>query len=491
MKRKFSVLFTGLICFMLCSTVITSAKSLEDLLNDLKSNDAAIRYQAALELGKLGDRNAIPPLMEAMGDKDKYVRYWAISSLGDLKAQEAVPVLIETLKDEDELMRYWAAIALGRIGDITAIKPVDDAYRIEKVLNTKIGMEIALDKLNWIKKQKEAASVTPVPDSSATPFPVQTETPVVTTVTPGPISPVATPVTTPVTDKPDVTQLPADVASAIAGLDDEDPLIRKGAAFSLGKFGAKAATGSLIETLSVENNRDVQIEIIKTLGKLSAKEALHILSQFSASQDEGIRIAVAGAFKEIRDPASLPSIIKLLTDSNASVRKIAIDTIGIMKDKQSISSIIPLLKDNDIFVVQSAITALTKMNSSEAVPEFILLLKSQNKEIAQSAAFALGKSGDMTAVDPLIEALNDSHDGLRAGAVFALGKLGDKRALQPLILALKDKYWNVRYWAVTALGELKDPSAIEPLMTAYQVEPDADIKKAMEETIKTLNKMLK
>jgi len=488
LNRKFLALLTGLICFIIYSAVM--AKSLEDLLNDLKSNDSTIRYQAALELGKLGDQNAIPPLMEAMGDKDKYVRYWAISSLGDLKAKEAVPALVEKLKDEDELMRYWAAIALGRIGDITAIKPIDDAYRIEKVLNTKIGMEIALDKLNWIKKQKEAGMATPVPEftpaPSVSPVPAGTEI-----AAPTPAEPVATPVIPPATERPEVTQLPADVAGAIASLDDEDPLIRKGAAFSIAKFGAKAATGALIETLSVENNRDVQIEIIKTLGKLSAREALDILSQFTMSQDEGIRIAVAGAFKDIRDPACLPSVIKLLTDPSASVRKIATDTVGIMKDRQSISYIIPMLKDNDIFVVQSAITALTKMNSREAVPEFILLLKSQNKEIAQSAAFALGKSGDITAVEPLIEALDDSHDGLRAGAVFALGKLGDKRALQPLILALKDKYWNVRYWAVTALGELKDPSAIEPLMAAYQVEPDADIKKAMEETIKALNKILK
>jgi HEAT repeat protein len=472
---------------MIYSAAILSAKSLEDLLNDLKSNDANIRYQAALDLGKLGDRNAILPLMEAMEDKDKYVRYWAVSSLGDLKATEAVPALIEKLKDEDELMRYWAAIALGRIGDTTAIKPVDDAYRIEKILNTKIGMEIALDKLNWMKKQTESAMATPVPDFSPIPSPappydngtyIPSET-----VTPVPTLQVAT-------QKPEL-QIPADVAGAIAGLDDEDPLIRKGAAFSLGKFGSKSATGALMETLSAEDNRDVQIEIINSLGKLSARESIDILSQFAMSQDEAIRIAVAGAFKEIRDPVSLPSIIKLLTDSNPSVRKIATDTIGIMKDKQSISYIIPLLKDNDIFVVQSAITALTKMNSHEAVPEFIILLKSQNKEIAQSAAFALGKSGDITAVEPLIEALNDSHDGLRAGAVFALGKLGDKRALQPIILALKDKYWNVRYWAVTALGELKDTSAIEPLMAAYQVEPDPDIKKSMEETIKALSKIIK
>ena len=181
--------------FLILCTAFARANNLEDLIDQLKDKDPVKRYEAAVELGKLGDPAAIPALMEALSDEDKYVSYWAASSLGDLKALEAVPVLVENLNSEDELTRYWSSIALGRIEDLSAYEPLQEAYRKEKVLNTKIGMEIAIDKLDWIKKQAggdEVAS-TPTPKPTEGPVISPTEGPVEETPTPEPVEETPTP----------------------------------------------------------------------------------------------------------------------------------------------------------------------------------------------------------------------------------------------------------------------------------------------------------
>ncbi len=52
-------------------------------------------------LGKLGDKRAVLPLIEALKDEDEDVRKEAAEALGELEDKRAVVPLIEALKDED------------------------------------------------------------------------------------------------------------------------------------------------------------------------------------------------------------------------------------------------------------------------------------------------------------------------------------------------------------------------------------------------------
>jgi len=270
MRSKFLYLFSLLFSIIIFSLPVRAA-DLEDLLDQLESKDPVKRYEAAVELGKLGDPGAIPALIEALSDEDKYVTYWAASSLGDLKAKEAVPALVENLSSPDEITRYWAAIALGKIEDLSAIEPLKEAYRKESIINTKIGMEIALDNLEWLRKQEELLSGGPAPTVKPTAPPTKTPVPSPTeevpfetplpspteeipgeTPLPSPTEEVGfeTPVPTeipgdttpvPVTPVPEVTPSSQEVMASIEALEDDDPAIRKGAAFTLGKKIGRAS----------------------------------------------------------------------------------------------------------------------------------------------------------------------------------------------------------------------------------------------------------
>ncbi len=84
------------------------------------------RMDAATELGKRGDRRAVPALIAVLkADMARRTGVWAavIPALAALGDRRAVPILVRALelRDEDWLGREMAASALGEIGDIEAV----------------------------------------------------------------------------------------------------------------------------------------------------------------------------------------------------------------------------------------------------------------------------------------------------------------------------------------------------------------------------------
>lgn len=59
-------------------------RDVEGLIRALAYRDGFIRYQAATHLRLLGNRRAVDPLIDALGDEDESVRRAAVSSLGTL-----------------------------------------------------------------------------------------------------------------------------------------------------------------------------------------------------------------------------------------------------------------------------------------------------------------------------------------------------------------------------------------------------------------------
>ncbi len=76
----------------------------------LEDKDAGVRFSAAIELGKLGDRSAWPSLVKRLrADDDPFVRRACARSIGELKAYDAIPDLIEALSDAEEYVAIQSA----------------------------------------------------------------------------------------------------------------------------------------------------------------------------------------------------------------------------------------------------------------------------------------------------------------------------------------------------------------------------------------------
>lgn len=90
----------------------------------LEDDDLERRVRAAVGLGRLRDRAAVPVLIEALSESEleERTRLEAVRLLGSLGDPRAVDALFDLL--DDDRMRRRAVLALGRIGDLRALEPL-------------------------------------------------------------------------------------------------------------------------------------------------------------------------------------------------------------------------------------------------------------------------------------------------------------------------------------------------------------------------------
>lgn len=112
-------------------TWVRDAKVVDALIAALKDPDRAVREDATIALGMIGDSRAIEALIEAM--KDGAVKRHAIASLGMIGDPRALPAVLDALKgkgikqegsptpgcivSEDAFIKEAAATALGQFRD--------------------------------------------------------------------------------------------------------------------------------------------------------------------------------------------------------------------------------------------------------------------------------------------------------------------------------------------------------------------------------------
>src|SRR5262245_26181911 len=94
--------------------------TIAELKTQLKDKSVFLRRTAAQQLGALGIRalEAVPAMIEALGDSESVVRASVAEALGGIgvTAKAAVPTLLKLLKDPNADVRETAAEALADIG---------------------------------------------------------------------------------------------------------------------------------------------------------------------------------------------------------------------------------------------------------------------------------------------------------------------------------------------------------------------------------------
>jgi len=118
---------------------------MEELLDKLKNGSTAIRYTVANKLGKMGDKTAVGPLIEAIDDPDDKVVDNAIYALGELGDRKAIPRLIRALRSgKNERIKKSAAKALGMLAAKEAVDTLisalsDEDFRVRKSAARSLG----------------------------------------------------------------------------------------------------------------------------------------------------------------------------------------------------------------------------------------------------------------------------------------------------------------------------------------------------------------
>jgi hypothetical protein len=102
------------VALLLLAAVPASADKIDDLTRTLMQDPSyKVRVQAALVLGKLADRRAVPALMQALHDENETVRGVAATSLGRIGDKSAANALMmSSTSDSSEFVRSQAKKAL-------------------------------------------------------------------------------------------------------------------------------------------------------------------------------------------------------------------------------------------------------------------------------------------------------------------------------------------------------------------------------------------
>ncbi len=133
---------------------INDIRAVRPLIRRLNDRDRFIRRESAKILGHLGDLQAISHLIGVLGDEDRSVREAAAEALGAIGTpavnslfealknpvwqvkvgaivalriigdKRAIPPLINSLEDQNRFVRREAVKSLGRIGDLKVLEPL-------------------------------------------------------------------------------------------------------------------------------------------------------------------------------------------------------------------------------------------------------------------------------------------------------------------------------------------------------------------------------
>jgi hypothetical protein len=113
--------------------------------------DPAIRFWAAVALGKLADAEALGPLGELLRDPMPLPRRGAAAAMGRLGDRRGTPLLLAALEDPDPEVRKSAAQALGELGDPSGVA----------------GLRAALEDESWLVRCHAAEALGKLGDSGA------------------------------------------------------------------------------------------------------------------------------------------------------------------------------------------------------------------------------------------------------------------------------------------------------------------------------------
>ena len=117
------------------------------LKRSIQSGNSEQKRTALLRIRNLETESASRLAVPALRDKSEIVRATAAFSVIFLPADEATSVLLPLLQDKKELVRREAAYALGKVGNPQAINPLIQILQKDKVADVRAASAVAFGEI--------------------------------------------------------------------------------------------------------------------------------------------------------------------------------------------------------------------------------------------------------------------------------------------------------------------------------------------------------
>jgi len=387
-----AVLLTVVSAIILVSSpAIAVQSSFQDEIANLKSPNADSRAKAAKALGLSKRPEAIPALTEAMRDPELKVRKQTVFSLRGFNSTDAIEGLLIGLRDEEKGIRNEAMVALLEIyagaGNADLGGP----------LSFFLGPRYKTPKLNGL-------------------IPVSSEV----------------------------------VTALEARLKDEQPVLRRRAAYTLGVLGAEDAVDSLGAALS-DPQKDVRTEVVSALaavGNDAAGEALRGTLSIAASE--------------------------------ASFAGHVVDALGQMKHLPAGPELVSIYDGNLNNLGDRALRALSRMGAPDARGIFYYQMTSKLSEQRRWAAEGLGRLSDTSLIPGMMkDFLREPDPSVQLAYCFALARLGQPEFVDRIALSLGNK--KLQEQAHEYAVELGSPLMDE--LVKYLSDPVPEVRREMAQVL--------
>ncbi len=429
-------------------SVVSSAN---DITPFLKDTDAEVRLQAATALGRIAEKSIASSLVGALADDDRWVRFAVRSAL---KRTGNWPVIMPVLSNADNRIREQAWLtftgaydenAANILADIVAKNP-DGKVRARAVeLLAQVAYQQPLWDGKWWGTQ-----------------PVLGKAPAKTIAW--------------------VSTLRASRSLATA-LEDSDAAVRRAAVTGLSQIPAGDVLPKLRARVSIETDLEVKRAIVAALGDQKDAEAMPLLAEILRGNDGPMLTAALTAAEKIGNDPAKKAITEFLSRADLSAGELAraCDVAGTLKMTVAAATLASHLRHNDSGVRVAAAKALGKIAPSNLGDTLVAVLSDTNADVKREAIKALGAMKAKNAIPALMERSKDN--AVRADVILALAQMPDVRALGVYLSGVGDKNREVRDAAIKAVRAIRSEALpeVERLIAAGAI-PDsamADLEAAL------------
>jgi HEAT repeat protein len=426
----------ALMCMILALLFITPmamAKdklSLQELMNNLKSQDPKTRASAANELGDRGEKPALEALVTATGDPDQNVQMAAVKAVAKVEGPSSVAAKSQAVKN--------ASGAAEREGIylLTETYIPQNKRGILRSFFTSIG--------NFFNPPE------------------------------------------PITVDPWVKVDPQAIDALIYVLDDQKSENRIQAAATLGILRADKALPRLIFYLKSPNDEMVRtcVQSIRQIGKPEAGADLVPLLKHSDKQIVVDSARVLGAF---RYKPAIPALTEFLDYSTKDeYKEVALQALSMMGDPSTEATMRKYLDSKNKNLRQYAIEGLGRMGAKNYVETFERdFQREQSRQIKLALSFSLYSLGRKAFLDTLVRSIDDNLYKDQVRDYFI--ELGAK-AVPDMAAYLKPADSSFRIRIFHMFQEMHQPSAISYL-EPYVKDSDIKVAQAATDAINELKKV--
>jgi HEAT repeat protein/class 3 adenylate cyclase len=310
---------------------IDSSKTNKLIITALDDESWEVRLAAVKNLKNIQNTESINPLLERLMEKEPEMKMLALDALSAISNKRAVPPVMELMKDDDLLIRQKAAECLMEIADSDSVPAIIELMKDDDVNIRRSAVEV-LDSLK--DPRTSSALMSAIRDSDWWVRQIATES---------------------------LTKIKEDsniVKGFIVMTRDEDENLRRCAVEFFNKSIHKSALKPLINLLKDEDWW-VREKAVIALGKLKDKRAISPLVEMI--DDEEVKAAIPDALAEIGGDDVIEHLKGFLLDEDKRIQIEAIKALGKLKAKGAFPTLKECLQEADEEVVKEAIKAIKEI----------------------------------------------------------------------------------------------------------------------------------